>query len=187
MNDRRQLALDHRHHCFKNGIVFRTRNAAGIRVESLPDLPVPVGIDESLTQDGRDRSLDYKITGFHVPPGSRDGQVLSELEPAADPPALVVQVGRTEVRYQLRGLDDLHTMLKRHGDWMALGSADEQKPAAEGTVEAWARSPKNPVGGFYGLKKGLRGRFGMYVPPVMEGLGLAEVEHQPRNNRMRAR
>jgi hypothetical protein len=106
---------------------------------------------------------------------------------AADPPALVVQVGKTEVRYQLRALDDLHVMLQEHGDWMPLGSADEQKPAQEGTVEAWARSPDNPVGGWYGLKKGLRGRFGNYVPPVMEAMGLAEVEHQPRNNRMRAK
>ena len=105
---------------------------------------------------------------------------------AGDPPALVVQVGTTEVRYRLRCLLDLQAMLKDHGDWMPLGSADEQKPAAEGTVEAWARSEQNPVGGWYGLKKGLRGRFGNYVPPVMEALGLAEVEHQPRNNRMRA-
>src|ERR1700674_2585405 len=104
-----------------------------------------------------------------------------------DPPALVVQVGKTELRYHLSCLDDLHAMLKEHGDWMLLGSADEQKPAADGTVEAWARSPKNPVGGWYGLKKGLRGRFGMYVPPVMEAMGLAEVEHLPKNNRMRAR
>ena len=103
-----------------------------------------------------------------------------------DPPALVVQVGKTELRYHLQCLSDLHSMLKAQGDWMLLGSADEQKPAAEGTVEAWARSPDNPVGGWYGLKKGLRGRFAMYVPPVMEALGLAEVEHNPRNNRMRA-
>jgi hypothetical protein len=103
-----------------------------------------------------------------------------------DPPALVVQVGKTEVRYHLRCLDDLHTMLKAHGDWMPLGSADEQKSAADGTVEAWARSPQNPVGGWYGLKKGLRGRFAMYVPPVLKELKLAEVEDQPRNNRMRA-
>ncbi len=105
---------------------------------------------------------------------------------AADPPALVVQVGKTQLRYQLRAIEDLHAMLKAHGDWMELGSADEQKPAAEGTVEAWGRSPKNPVGGWYGLKKGLRGRFGMYVPPVLKKLGLAEVEEKPRNNRMRA-
>jgi hypothetical protein len=105
----------------------------------------------------------------------------------ADPPALVVQVGKTQLRYHLRAIQDLHAMLKQHGDWMLLGSADEQKPAAEGTVEAWARSPKNPVKGWYGLKKGLRGRFGMYVPPVLQALGLAEVENNPRNNRMRAK
>lgn len=103
-----------------------------------------------------------------------------------DPPALVVQVGKTELRYLLRCIDDLNIMLKAHGDWMPLGTADEQKPAANGTVEAWARSPDNPVGGWYGLKKGLRGRFGNYVPPVLEALGLAEVEHNARNNRMRA-
>ena len=103
-----------------------------------------------------------------------------------DPPALVVRVGKTELRYHLRCLDDLHAMLKQHGDWMALGSADEQKPAADGTVEAWARSSKNPVKGWYGIKKGLRGRFAMYVPPVMKELGLAEVEDKPKNNRMRA-
>jgi hypothetical protein len=103
-----------------------------------------------------------------------------------DPPALVCTVGTTQVRYQLRCLDDLHQMLKERGDWVALGSADEQKPAADGTVEAWGRSTDNPVGGWYGLKKGLRGRFGMYVPPLMEALGFAEVEHNPRNNRMRA-
>lgn len=105
---------------------------------------------------------------------------------SSDPPALVAQVGKTEVRYHLRAIEDLHAMLKANGDWMPLGSADEQKPAADGTVESWARSSDNPVGGWYGLKKGLRGRFGNYVPPVLEAMGLAEVEHQPRNNRMRA-
>jgi hypothetical protein len=103
-----------------------------------------------------------------------------------DPPALVVTVGKTVLRYDLRCIADLHAMLKAHGDWMLLGSADEQKPAADGTVEAWARSAKNPVGGWYGLKKGLKGRFAMYVPPVLKELGLAEVEQNPRNNRMRA-
>ncbi len=103
-----------------------------------------------------------------------------------DPPALVVQVGKTELRYRLACLDDLHSMLVHQGDWIPLGSVDEQKPAAEGTVEAWARADDNPVGGWYGLKKGLRGRFANYVPPVMEKLGLAEVEHNARNNRMRA-
>ena len=105
----------------------------------------------------------------------------------ADPPALVVRVGKTELRYHLRCITDLHAMLKAHGDWMPLGSADEQKPAAEGTVEAWARAKDNPVRGWYGLKKGLRGRFAMYVPPVLQMLGLAEVENKPRNNRVRAR
>jgi hypothetical protein len=103
-----------------------------------------------------------------------------------DPPALVVQVGKTQLAYRLEALDDLHAMLAAHGDWMALGSADEQKPAAEGTVEAWARAEDNPAGGWYGLKKGLRGRFANYVPPVLEALGRAEVEHKPRGNRMRA-
>lgn len=119
-----------------------------------------------------------------TPPGSSEFQAYRD--ETANPPALVVTVGTTELRYHLRALADLHAMLKKHGGWMELGSADEQKPAKEGTVEAWGRSSKNPVGGWYGLKKGLRGRFGMYVPPVMEALGLAEVEHNPKNNRMRA-
>ena len=105
---------------------------------------------------------------------------------ALDPPALVVKVGKTELRYHLRCIDDLRAMLEKYGDWMLLGGSDEQKPAAEGTVEAWARSAGNPVGGWYGLKKGLRGRFAIYVPPVLKELGLAEVEQNPRNNRMRA-
>ena len=118
-----------------------------------------------------------------TPPGTSEFEAYRE--EALDPAALIVQVGKTEVRYQLRGLDDLHKMLKQYGDWMPLGSADEQKPAASGTLEAWARSPDNPVKGWYGLKKGLRGRFANYVPPVMEALGLAEVEHNAKNNRMR--
>lgn len=105
---------------------------------------------------------------------------------SADPPALVCQVGSTKLSYHLRCIEDLHTMLKEHGDWMLLGNADEQKPAKDGTVEAWARAADNPVGGWYGLRKGYRGRFANHVPPVLEALGLAEVEHQPRNNRMRA-
>lgn len=105
---------------------------------------------------------------------------------AADPPALVVQVGKTQLRYHLRCLTDLQLMLKMMNDWVPLGSADEGKPVADGTVEAWARSEDNPVGGYYGLKKGLRGRFANYVPPVMKLLGLAEVEDKPKNNRMRA-
>ncbi len=105
----------------------------------------------------------------------------------SDPPCIVCLVGKTELRYHLRAIEDLHAMLKAHGAWMELGSADEQKPAKAGTVEAWGRAPDNPVGGWYGLKKGLRGRFGMYMPPLLEALGLAEVEHSPRNNRIRAK
>ena len=119
-----------------------------------------------------------------TPPGTSDYQMYRD--ESADPPALVCTVGTTVLRYQLRALDDLHAMLKARGDWMPLGSADEQKPAADGTVEAWARAADNPVGGWYGLRKGYRGRFGMYVPPLMEALGLAEVEHNAKNNRMRA-
>ena len=121
---------------------------------------------------------------LRTPPGTSEYRMYRD--EAADPPALVCVVGTTTLGYQLRCIEDLHEMLVAHGDWIALGSADEQKPAADGTVEAWARSSANPVGGFYGLKKGLRGRFGMYVPPLMEVLGLAELEHNPRNNRMRA-
>jgi hypothetical protein len=119
-----------------------------------------------------------------TPSGSSDYTLYRD--ETLDPPALVCTVGTTVLRYHLRCLDDLHAMLKLHGDWMLLGSADEQKPAAPGTVEAWARSADNPVGGWYGLKKGLRGRFAMYIPPLMELLGLAEVEHNAKNNRMRA-
>ena len=119
-----------------------------------------------------------------TPPGSSEYEMYRD--ESADPPALVCVVGKTTLSYHLRALDDLHAMLQEHGDWMLLGSADEQKPAAEGTVEAWARAPDNPVGGWYGLRKGYRGRFGMYIPPLMEELGLAELEHNPRNNRMRA-
>ena len=121
---------------------------------------------------------------LNTPPGGSEFTAYRDED--ADPPALVVQVSKTQLRYHLRCLDDLHAMLLEHGDWMPLGNADEQKPAAEGTVEAWGRSESNPVGGWYGIKKGLRGRFGNYVPPVLEALGLAEVEHNPRNNRMRA-
>jgi hypothetical protein len=100
---------------------------------------------------------------------------------------LVCTVGKTVLVYDARCVDDLHAMLKAQGDWVELGGADEQKVAKEGSVEAWGRSPSNPVRGWYGLKKGLRGRFGVYVPPLMEELGLCELEHQPKNNRMRAR
>ena len=118
---------------------------------------------------------------------SGQSEFLAFRDETLDPPALVVQSGKTELRYHLRCITDLHAMLRSRADWMPLGSADEQKPAAERTVEAWGRSSKNPVHGWYGLKKGLRRRFGMYAPPVLEVLNLAEVEHLPKNNRMRAR
>jgi len=119
-----------------------------------------------------------------TPSGSSEFKVHRDED--LDPAALVVRVGKTELRYRLRCIDDLHAMLVQRGDWVPLGNADEQKPAPEGSVEAWGRSDANPVGGWYGLKKGLRGRFGTYIPPVLERLRLAEVEHNARNNRMRA-
>ncbi|MFQ5986476.1 MAG: DUF6855 family protein [Thermoplasmata archaeon] len=119
-----------------------------------------------------------------TPPGKSEYQMYRD--ESADPPTLVCIVGKTKLGYQLRALDDLEAMLKEHGDWMELGSTDEGKDPKEGTVEGWARSPDNPVGGYYGIKKGLRGRFANYVPPLMEALGRAELEHNFRNNRMRA-
>ena len=121
---------------------------------------------------------------LQTPPGKSEYEAYRD--PKADPPALVVQVGATELRYHLRCIDDLHAMLRERGDWVPLGSTDEQKEPQPDTVEAWGRSADNPSGGWYGMKKGLRGRFANYVPPVLEVLGLAEVEHNPRNNRMRA-
>lgn len=104
----------------------------------------------------------------------------------ADPPALVCQVGSTTLRYHVSAIEDLAAWLDQQGDWVPLGAVDEQKPAAEGTVEAWGRSEANPVGGWYGLRKGYRGRFGMYLPPLLEELGLAELTHNPRNNQVRS-
>jgi hypothetical protein len=106
---------------------------------------------------------------------------------AADPPSLVCQVGSTTLRYRLECIEDLHRWLRAQGDWVPLGAADENKPAADGTVEAWGRAEDNPVGGWYGLRKGYRGRFGMYVPPLLEALGLAELTHDAGNNRVRSR
>ncbi len=118
-------------------------------------------------------------------PGTSEYQMYKSEKDGKD--ILVCVVGSTILHYDYRCLADLHSMLKSHGDWIELGSADEQKPAKDGTVEAWGRSPENPVGGWYGLKKGFRGRFGMYIPPLMEHLGLAELEHNPKNNRMKAK
>lgn len=129
---------------------------------------------------GKDNALALKTppgtAGFTMHTDTKDGMKI-----------LVCTVGKTVLHYDARCIDDLHSMLKKHGDWMELGGADEQKPAKEGTVEAWGRSPKNPVKGWYGLKKGLRGRFGVYVPPLLESLGLCELEHNAKNNRIRAK
>jgi hypothetical protein len=119
-----------------------------------------------------------------TPPGSSEYTMYRDEQ--ADPQVLVCQVGSTTLKYLLRSVEDLHAWLVQQGDWILLGAADEKKPAAEGTVEAWARSADNPVGGWYGLRNGYRGRFGMYLPPLLEALGLAEVTHDPRNNSMRA-
>jgi hypothetical protein len=119
-----------------------------------------------------------------TPPGSSEYTIYRD--EGADPPALVCQVGATRLTYRLRAVEDLHAWLVEREEWVALGATDEKKEPAEGTVEAWGRSPDNPVGGWYGLRKGYRGRFAMYLPPLLETLGLAEVTHDARNNRMRA-
>jgi hypothetical protein len=119
-----------------------------------------------------------------TPPGSSPYTMYRD--EGADPPALVCQVGSTTLKYHLRAVDDLHAWLATQAGWVVLGAADEKKPAPPDSVEAWGRSPDNPVGGFYGLRNGYRGRFGMYLPPLLEHLGLAELTHDPRNNKMRA-
>ena len=121
---------------------------------------------------------------LRTPPGS--SQYTMYRDEDADPPALVCQVGATKLTYQLRAIEDLHAWLREQGDWVDLGAADEKKDAIEGTVEAFGRDEKNPVGGWYGLRKGYRGRFGMYLPPLLEALDLAELTHDARNNRIRA-
>jgi hypothetical protein len=121
---------------------------------------------------------------LRTPPGSSEYTMYRD--EAADPPTLVCQVGSTTLRYQLRAIADLAAWLREQDDWVPLGAADEKKPAADGTVEAWGRSADNPVRGWYGLRNGYRGRFGMYLPPLLEHLGLAELTHDARNNRMRA-
>ena len=120
-----------------------------------------------------------------TPPGTSAYEMYTDAKDGKE--VIVCVVGKTTLLYDHRCLKDLESMLQKHGDWMELGAADEQKPVKEGTVEAWGRSPKNPVGGWYGLKKGLRGRFGMYVPPLMERLGLAELTHDAKGNKMRAK
>jgi hypothetical protein len=119
-----------------------------------------------------------------TPPGT--SAYVMYRDESADPPVIVCQVGSTKLTYLTQAIDDLHTWLKEQGDWVPLGAADEGKEPAAGTVEAWGRSDTNPAGGWYGTRKGYRGRFGMYMPPLLEALGLAEVTHDARNNSMRA-
>lgn len=121
---------------------------------------------------------------LRTPPGSSSYSMYRDED--AEPPELVCQVGTTRLSYDARVVDDLHAWLLEQGDWVPLGAADEKKPAAEGSVEAWGRSPDNPLGGWYGLRNGYRGRVGMYVPPLLEALGLAELTHDARGNRVRA-
>ena len=129
------------------------------------------------------RTKDHPLS-LKTPPGTADFTM--HLDSKGALPIVVCTVGKTVLHYDARCIEDLHHMLMVHGDWMDLGGTDEQKPAKDGTVEAWGRSPGNPIGGWYGLKKGLRGRFGVYLPPLMEFLGLCELEHNPKNNRIRA-
>ncbi|WP_026552964.1 DUF6855 family protein [Arthrobacter sp. H20] len=104
----------------------------------------------------------------------------------AEPPAVVCQVGSTTLKYHLRAIEDLTAWLKEQNGWVPLGAADENKGAADHSVEAWGRSEENPVAGWYGLRKGYRGRFGMYLPPLLEELGLVDLTHDKLNNRVRA-
>ncbi len=117
-----------------------------------------------------------------------DGQVTFTAfrDPISSPPSIVVRAGKDDLRYHLRALNDLHEMLKDKAGWMPLGAVDERTPAASGTVEAWARSSDNPLGGWYGLTKGMRGRFALYIPPIMKALGLAEIDREHAGGRMRA-
>jgi hypothetical protein len=148
---------------------------------TLKDAPVKQG--EHIMAEGQGtKDSPWRLK---TPPGTSEYTMYRD--DSKDPPILVCTVGSTVLHYDARCINDLHAMLKAHGDWMELGAADEQKEAKAGTVEAWGRSSDNPVGGWYGLKKGFRGRFGMYLPPLMEALGLVELEHNARNNRMRAR
>ena len=136
----------------------------------MPDLP------------SRPKTNPWKLK---TPPGTSEYTMHTDEK---DGKAIIVcTVGSTVLHYDARCINDLYAMLKEAGDWMELGGADEQKPTKAGTVEHWARSESNPIGGWYGMKKGLRGRFGVYIPPLMEALGLCELEHNPKNNRMRAK
>lgn len=115
------------------------------------------------------------------------GKAQFEMHRDEEKDVLHCQVGSTWLHYQMSALDDLHEMLKEHGDWMELGNKDEKVDTKAGTVEDWGRSKKNPVGGWYGLRKGYRGRFASYVTPVLEHLGKVEFEKRGRSVWVRAK
>ncbi len=131
-----------------------------------------------LERRGKDNPYQLK-----TPPGTSEYEMYFDNQNGQE--VIVCRVGSTTLLYNARCIDDVIAMLKDRVDWMDLGGADEQKEAKPDTLEAWARSPENPVGGWYGLKKGLRGRFGVYLPPLLEAMGLVELTHDAKNNRVR--
>lgn len=118
-----------------------------------------------------------------TPPGSSSYEMYIDEKDGTE--IIVCVVGSTILHYDARIIADMHKMLLDFGDWMPMGSKDEKAESKEGTLEHWGRSADNPIGGWYGLKKNFRGRVGMYLPPLMEELGLAEIEHNARNNRIK--
>src|SRR5687768_17175944 len=151
--------------CFPEAVAIRHRRNAQHASATIPAMPAGTKDDP-----------------WQLNTASKTSTYTMWADETADPPTLFCQVGSTQLKYQLRCIDDLYAWLVEQGDWVDLGAADEQKPAKDGTVEAWGRSQDNPVGGWYGLRKGYRGRFGMYVPPLLEALGKVELTHDPRNN-----
>jgi hypothetical protein len=161
---------------------YVNRPATSARFEAIVEASYSAWRKEESVQLDRTKTNPWTLK---TPPGTAEYTMHVDQKDGVR--VLVCTVGKTILLYDARCIDDLYAMLKAAGDWVELGGADEQKPAKEETVEAWGRSPNNPVNGWYGLKKGLRGRFGVYIPPLMETLGLCELEHNPKNNRIRAK
>jgi hypothetical protein len=101
---------------------------------------------------------------------------------------IITSQNNFKFRYRLCALKDLLVWLKDNcgGKWVYLGSRGEEETPKEGTVEKWARSSTNPVGGFYGITPGRKGRFASYIPSILEYYCFVEIEHKPQNNRIRA-
>src|SRR5260370_12515683 len=102
-----------------------------------------------------------KVSGTKQPPwqlttpsGSSEHQMYKD--DSASPPVLVCIVGKTELRYQARAVEDLHNMLKANGGWVPLGSADERKPPSGRTVNAWSCPVDHSVAGRHGALHGHR-------------------------------